>query len=1084
MITTSAKRTPNGEQEIAIFHKGGKLLSAGAGSGKTFVLIEHLIYLLGLIKDSTAKSEWNKQVSSQLSKIVLMTFTKKAAGEMSVRMMKRIDEIVEAESVNEASPDFMFWSIVRHNLSSLSITTIHGFCHRLLHLGFWNEFPQEINLVSSIEHKDKIQKIFDKWFAQNQTTLAPVFLASSHSLLAAMNEIFSSPELRVLWNNPELSPSCSAEIDQFFVQLIDVKGYRSLFEDSIDLQAPEKEKSKKWYELLIQFNEILMVNGQVSSLNYLKYSNFFKTISKFPVSNSKEISASQKESLDTIKELRNDLKELVEDLDALIDNFDVYKKWVATIFDVFQFINSHYFEVEGFSFSDLEYYVFQGLKNDEVAAKIRESFSYFIVDEFQDTSFIQFEILKKLIGNNSDKLFCVGDRKQAIYGFRGGELQVFSECAKFLGNTNNLFLKNNFRSLKSIIEFNNHLFEQVFPLGLSYEGFDPHSVEMEAQVIPDQNSNTQGEIVALRVEITGDASELDLDQLEAKVLNEHIKGLLINSDIQTICVLYRKLKPSYLLLEHFLSSDIAFSAQIKIKFTDDPLINIFLNLIELYLNQNDPKKKSSTLFLLQTLMEIVEVKNFRITSIDQFFVDLKILGLRTAFHKFIFGLGLSNSFHVQNAELIDAICRLTKEDILKVYHLLNNEEGEDYACEMMSGEAGGNGKKRITIMSAHASKGLEFDAVLLGGVHTNGRYNGMKNHVGKFPHSFKWKKTFDQKRFFKSPFYHLESKILTLKDFSESKRLLYVACTRAVKHLAFADLWGTIKNVPKDLHLYDNSWIQALRLTPSKRIESSLLNTTHERVDVSLLQRDSLGMFSRACGTSLGLVSELSVTRLATIADCPFKFYLQNICKIDAENKAPSIDEESEEVVFYSSKKRGTEIHSLLSKLFLKEIQLSNIPTKEYDKISWAYGQSDNFKNIFEIISERMIKFSLFGQMISGTPDLVFINKDEAINIWDFKTGIRDEKGEDSYWFQLMSYAYAYAKLVKFSPDKKIELSLLYLDQKEIVSKNISSDEINQILFSYWSKLESLDQVKTTHCSRCEYSSICRKGEKSTLIAN
>ena len=39
------KRTPNAEQEMAIFHNGGKLLSAGAGSGKTFVLIEHLVFL-------------------------------------------------------------------------------------------------------------------------------------------------------------------------------------------------------------------------------------------------------------------------------------------------------------------------------------------------------------------------------------------------------------------------------------------------------------------------------------------------------------------------------------------------------------------------------------------------------------------------------------------------------------------------------------------------------------------------------------------------------------------------------------------------------------------------------------------------------------------------------------------------------------------------------------------------------------------------------------------------------------------------------------------------------------------------------
>ncbi|MBC7539269.1 MAG: UvrD-helicase domain-containing protein [Bacteriovorax sp.] len=1086
MISILSKRSPNEEQQKAIFHSGGKLLSAGAGSGKTFVLIEHLIYLLSQVQKNTASSDWSKSISFELSKIVLMTFTKKASGEMSVRMMKRIEEILEEARADDDGSDFIFWSQVRQNLSSLNITTIHGFCHRLLRLGFWSEFPQDINLVSSIEHKDKLQKIFDKWFAENQKTLDPIFLASSHSLLAAMIEIFSSPELRVLWTDPKSSISSEIEIDHFFSQLIDVKGYRSLFEDSIDLQAPEKEKSKKWYDLLIQFNEIMINHGLISSSNYLMYGEFFKTISRFPVTNSKEILAHQKETLNAIREFKNDLKELTEDLKALSENFEIYKKWVATISSLFQYINSHYFEIDGFSFSDLEYYVLEGLKKTEVLAKVQERFTYFIVDEFQDTSFIQFEILKNLIGSNSEKIFCVGDRKQAIYGFRGGELQVFADCAQLLGSDNNYFLKNNFRSLSSIIEFNNQLFEQVFPLGLKFEGLDPHSVEMEAQVIPTKDSDQSGEVVALRSEITGNNSDLDLDQLESMVLSEHIKKLLLNNDYQTICILYRKLKPSSLLLEHLLASDIAFGAQIKIKFSDDPLINLFLYLIELHLNKNDLNKKASTFILLQTLLTILDVTTFNHDLIDQFYVDLKILGLRLSFHKFVFAIGLSNSFHAQNAELIDAICRLTKEDIVRVYHLLKNDEGEDYACEMMSGEAGANANKRIIIMSAHASKGLEFDAVLLGGVHTNGRYNGMKNHVGKFPHSFKWKKTFDQKRFFKSPFYHLESEILTLKDFSESKRLLYVACTRAVKHLAFADLWSVVKDAPKDLYTYDNSWIQALRLNNTFRIESSLPNVDQERVDISLIQRDPLGMLAHKRNSSLGLISELSVTRLATIADCPFKFYLQNICKIDSVEKVPSfrLDEEvdSEVEVFYSSKKRGTEVHSILSKLFLNEIELSNVPTKEKAKILWAYNLANRFQNKFEVISERMIKFSFFGQMISGTPDLVFIDKDEEIVVWDFKTGIRNPEGEASYWFQLMSYAYAYANLAQFTPDKKIELSLLYLDQSEVATKNISLNEITQILFSNWRKTESLNQVNPDHCPHCEYSSICRKGEKSTPL--
>jgi ATP-dependent helicase/nuclease subunit A len=1072
-MSTPTRRTPNPEQDKAIYHSGGKLLSAGAGSGKTFVLIEHLVSLLSQIPKNHRSNEWNKEIVSKLSKIVLMTFTKKAAGEMSVRMMRRVEEKICEEAENE--DNLHFWSLVNTNLAYLNITTIHGFCHRLLSLGYWSEFPQQINLVSSIEHKDKIQRLFDKWFTHNQETLNPIFLASANAFVSAMVEIFSSPELRVLWSNPLIPTNPNEEIDQFFLQLLQAKSYNALFEESIDLLTDSKSERTKWFELLKAFSELSTSLGALNSRNYEVYNNFLKSITSFPRT-TKDISQGQKDSLLYIKELRADLKDFNDDLNAITEEFTTYKKWVETISDLFQFIDAHYFEIEGFSFADLEYYVLKALGNEKVLEKVQENFGYFIVDEFQDTSFIQFEILKKLIGTDTSKLFCVGDRKQAIYGFRGGELQVFSECTTLLGSENNYFLKNNFRSFSSIIDYNNLLFERVFPLGLTYEGRDPHSVQMETQVIPPSNLNA-GKVLELNAEVVGTSAETDLDQLEANVLCEHVKELLTRTDLHSICILYRKLKPSSLLLELFVLNEISFNAQIKIQFAQDPLINIFLYLVELKLNENHEKKKQSTLFLLKTLFSVINVQTFHEKFITQFFLDEKLYGVMLAFNKFMFSMGLTNSFHFQNSNILGAICKLAKEDLVKIYHLLKNDEGEEYSCEMMSGDAG-NGKKRIILMSAHASKGLEFDAVLLAGIHTNGRYGGMRSQVGKFPHSFKWKNSLTQKRFNKSPFYHLEAEILKLKDFSESKRLLYVACTRAVKHLGFTNLWGTVKNEVKNFYTNENSWIQALRLIPTDKVEMTVQRDSRTNEDISLMQQDSLGLMTMNSSMSLGMISELSVTRLATIADCSFKFYLQNICKIDLDKTSSSFisEEEESEKIFHSSKKRGTEIHSYLSKIFLTEISKDKLPTKESEKILWAYDCAEAYINSHEVISEKLIKFSMFGQMISGTPDIVFVHSEELV-VWDFKTGARDKLNEASYWFQLTSYAYAYGMLKRFAPDKKIELALLYLDEKQLVKKIFSMDEITQAMFKTWKKTEFLDQVNPLHCPHCEYSTICQNGK-------
>jgi ATP-dependent exoDNAse (exonuclease V) beta subunit len=372
-------------------------------------------------------------------------------------------------------------------------------------------------------------------------------------------------------------------------------------------------------------------------------------------------------------------------------------------------------------------------------------------------------------------------------------------------------------------------------------------------------------------------------------------------------------------------------------------------------------------------------------------------------------------------------------------------------------------------MTAHASKGLEFDAVLLGGVHTNGGYQGMKDKIGKMPNSFRWKKSYDQKKFNKSPAYFLEAEILKQKNFSESKRLLYVACTRAVSKLC----WVDIRQAGEALISDQNSWIKALRLSeaPFKMVASSD-NQAIAPKSISFLQKDSLGLSVGKGPVHTGIISELSVTRLATLAECPFKFYLKNICKINYEEKFYENEETVE--VFHSSKARGTAVHLLLSKIFKNESQEVRIPSELCEIVAWVKAEAQKYDG-YNCISEELIKFSFFNSMISGTPDLYFIDSKNKIVVWDFKTGIRDSLNEDAYWFQLMCYAYGLGKIYPLNPNNEIELNLVYIDEKINVSKKSSLSEISRELFATWKKTESLYQVNLLHCSSCEYANICKK---------
>jgi ATP-dependent exoDNAse (exonuclease V) beta subunit len=101
----------------------------------------------------------------------------------------------------------------------------------------------------------------------------------------------------------------------------------------------------------------------------------------------------------------------------------------------------------------------------EIYLRLSNNFTDFLIDEFQDTNQIQWQTLKLIVEENLSKggsFFYVGDKKQAIYGFRGGDYKIFDvpqiEFANY--NPKLTILDTNFRSCKAIVDFNNSLYSQ------------------------------------------------------------------------------------------------------------------------------------------------------------------------------------------------------------------------------------------------------------------------------------------------------------------------------------------------------------------------------------------------------------------------------------------------------------------------------------------------------------------------------------------------------------------------------------------------------------------------------------------------
>ena len=132
----------NPEQLKAIEHQGGVLLKAGAGSGKTFVLQQHMIYLTGeWIKEYKASgqfSEFTQFIKSKFSKVVLMTFTKKAAGEISIRLSK----VFKEKTDNCSEEDKEIWEMAGGFNESLGFSEDWDLWFRFGKLGKFYNFQE------------------------------------------------------------------------------------------------------------------------------------------------------------------------------------------------------------------------------------------------------------------------------------------------------------------------------------------------------------------------------------------------------------------------------------------------------------------------------------------------------------------------------------------------------------------------------------------------------------------------------------------------------------------------------------------------------------------------------------------------------------------------------------------------------------------------------------------------------------------------------------------------------------------------------------------------------------------------------
>ncbi|MEX1099385.1 MAG: UvrD-helicase domain-containing protein, partial [Bacteriovoracaceae bacterium] len=559
---------PNPEQLKAIEHHGGALLSAGAGSGKTFVLTEHLVFLAGQwIEDWSPDRDgsFDAYIKSKFSKVVLMTFTNKAAGEIGIRINEKFQKAMEnAETSSENKKTL--WARALNCLDSLTISTIHGYCYKLIKQGFFSDINPNDEIIGEAQFAKQIEDLFSSWLEENslgqdQTGEDPFFktiLKEKKAALAALKTIISDPTLRSMWKRMDPENFSLEQLKEVMKDLLFHQDFNELFDWDGNLSQWAEFEDKDWFRFLQKFK--LFYDKYDYSLGRLNQWIVELTEDSFKipvVPRAKAVPDEAKKFYKQVRDFKDFLKKNHEDFLEFEERGSVLAQdWYGKFRSLFLEVEKAYSSSNGFTFGDLEHVVNEKLEDPSVREKVKKEYEYLIIDEFQDTSYIQFGILSKIVDFDYHKVFCVGDIKQAIYGFRGGELGVFMEMQK--NAPLNLNLLNNYRSDNGIIEFNNQFFSHLFKLGLNFEGKDHYAVEVAEQSAPLPERDLgkifeiDGDLSFLEDGVMGEnwkkLSVSDIEYLEALALVEHVKNTLADPD-NSVAVLYRKLKPSKTLMQ-------------------------------------------------------------------------------------------------------------------------------------------------------------------------------------------------------------------------------------------------------------------------------------------------------------------------------------------------------------------------------------------------------------------------------------------------------------------------------------------------------------------------------------------------------
>ncbi len=414
---------------------------ASAGSGKTFMLVVR--YLSLLFK------------GAQPSKILALTFTNKAANEMQERIVQTLEELDsrgeldEIAKVTELSSEYLLANrqrVLGEFLNShTKIMTIDSFFTQILRkFSLYASLMPDFSTFSS-QHELKLLSRF----------LKEVSVAGKKEMLITLS----------LQSNKRLSDIFFL-LDEFYIKFGEVKDMEFKRQDYLQFES----------EALLCMSELKKIvtsckSASTTVVKAVEAKNFEELCSKAWIErDSLNYSTFSKCFTPVMDDLLCKIQEAIKNQNrakeqnfffALKELVDIYAKSKKAL----------YMDDSELSFNDVTYLVYEILRvlddSEFLYFRLDSQIEHMLLDEFQDTSILQYEILRPLINEitsgkgifDNGSFFFVGDVKQSIYRFRGGVSALF-DTVREENSTHVEKLLTNYRSQKEVVEFVNGVFEQ------------------------------------------------------------------------------------------------------------------------------------------------------------------------------------------------------------------------------------------------------------------------------------------------------------------------------------------------------------------------------------------------------------------------------------------------------------------------------------------------------------------------------------------------------------------------------------------------------------------------------------------------